>query len=160
MRGTLFALALLLGSLTAYAGGGDDFASRYMKLYAKGTSLTCTTVSPTMMSRIMNVAAADNEPHVREVLARLKSLRIVDLKKPDEGDSLYLKAVDLLRQNRNRYQAYGKAGSTAHRNFWFRRKGETVVEIIMIDRPGGEGMNIVDLTGNMDDTFIKELLRL
>ena len=84
----------------------------------------------------------------------------MDLKKPDEGDSLYMKAVDLLRQNRNRYQAYGKAGSTAHRNFWFRRKGETVVEIIMIDRPGGEGMNIVDLTGNMDDTFIKELLRL
>lgn len=160
MRALLAALALLGGSLTAYAGGGDDFASRYMKLYAKGTSLTCTTVSPSMMSRIMNVAAADNEPHVREVLAQLRSLRIIDLKKPDEADSLYVKAVELLRKNPNRYRIYGKADSTAHKSLWLRQRGETVVEIIMLDRPGGEGMNIVDLTGNMDDTFIKELLRL
>ncbi len=156
----VLALVLALASLSAFAGGGDDFASRFMRLYAKGTSMTCTTVSPQMMSRIMNVPAAGNEPNVRQVLMQLRSLRIVKLEKPEETEPLFEKALSLLHNNPNRYLPYGNAAQGESKSLWIRRKGKTIVEIVMLDRSDDEGMSIVNFTGNMDETFIGELLRL
>ena len=151
---------LAMVGVSLFAQGEEDFASRYMKLYAKGTSLTCSTVSPQMVSRMMNVAEADNEPHIRQVLSQMKSLRVVTLKKPEESGPLYEKALSLLEANAKRYQPYGANASVERGGLWVRRKGEIILEIILLSHSHAEGMNIVDLTGNMDDTFIAELLRL
>lgn len=55
MKRTLSLLLVMLLSLTAWAQNEQDFASRFMALYAKGTTLTCTTVSPLMMERMLHL---------------------------------------------------------------------------------------------------------
>lgn len=91
MKHWVLTLLLAAASLSLSAQGEEDFASRYMKLYAEGTSLTCSTVSPQMMARVMNVAEADNDPHLRQVLSQMKSLRVVRSGKPEESGPLYEK---------------------------------------------------------------------
>ena len=160
MKHWVLTLLLAAASLSLSAQGEEDFASRYMKLYAEGTSLTCSTVSPQMMARVMNVAEADNDPHLRQVLSQMKSLRVVRSGKPEESGPLYEKALSLLHHNALRYQPYGDSDTEDGEGLWVRRKGEVILEIVLLSHSAAEGMSIVDLTGNMDDTFIVELLRL
>lgn len=160
MKHWVLTLLLAAASLSLSAQGEEDFASRYMKLYAEGTSLTCSTVSPQMMARVMNVAEADNDPHLRQVLSQMKSLRVVRSGKSEESGPLYEKALSLLHHNAQRYQPYGDSDTEDGEGLWVRRKGEVILEIVLLSHSAAEGMSIVDLTGNMDDTFIVELLRL
>ena len=71
-------LALVAAVAARAQGGGEqDFASRFMSLYGKGRAVECTTVSPLMLERMMQLPDVEGDSHTREVLKQLKSIRLV-----------------------------------------------------------------------------------
>lgn len=158
MKRLLLILSLVFTTLSLAAQNQQDFAGQFMRLYGKTTSLECSTVSPTMMGKMMKEVPADKQNHVRQVLTRVKSIRVVSNSKSSETSDLTDKAIDLVTQNSQRYQAYG--ATTTKRGVWMRKKGNAIVEIVVVNGTSPSRLHIVNLTGNMDDDFLDELLKM
>ena len=73
----LLTLITCMLTLTASAQKEEDFASRYMTLYAQGTSLECTTLSPDMMELILGLPSVEGNGLAKELLSQLKSIGVV-----------------------------------------------------------------------------------
>ena len=157
MKRLLCALLLACIGLTAAAQREQDFASRYMSLYGEGTELQCATVSPLMMERILQLPESHEGGHVREVLSQLKSIRVVSSKTAGEGEALYDKAVELAKDNPRRYKPYAE---TDAQSIYLRKRGGVIVELVLLTFNDEGVFNIVNLTGNMSDAFLRELLNI
>lgn len=157
MKHLLSVLLLACTGLTAAAQREQDFASRYMSLYGEGTGLQCATVSPLMMERILQLPESRDSEHVREVLSQLKSIRVVSDKAADEGEALYDKAVELVKDNPRRYKPYAE---TDGQSIYLRKRGGIIVELVLLTYSDEGVFNIVNLTGNMSDAFLRELLNI
>lgn len=156
MKTLLAMLAALLYGLAATAQGEQDFALRYMRLYGEGSPLSCKTVGPQMIGRMMRLTEED-ETAFRQVLSQLKSIRVVQSESPDEAEAFYLKAEELAKANSRRYQPYAR---TDDRSIYLRKRGKLIVELVMLAHDGSEGFSIVNLTGNMTGDFIRELMKM
>lgn len=156
MKRLLFLLALLCCAVTVAAQREQDFASRYMSLYGETAALECATVSPAMIERILQLPDSESTTHVKQVLAQLKSIRVVSGKALEEAGELYEKACSLAKRNSNRYKPYNE---TADRSIYMRKRGKLILEIVLLQR-AAEVFTIVSLTGNMSDDFLQELLQL
>lgn len=157
------ALTALLWTLAlpAAAQREQDFALRFMQQYGAGhDEVSCTTISPVMMERMMSVASSENQAHVRNVLARLKSIRVVSAKPGAEAGELGRKALQLMAHNARRYRPLeGEQPADSCGGLWTRTKGETIVELVMINTRRG-GLQIFNLTGNMDRAFLQEMMKM
>ena len=86
-------LALVAAVAARAQGGGEqDFASRFMSLYGKGRAVECTTVSPLMLERMMQLPDVEGDSHTREVLKQLKSIRLVSSTAGHDVTHLYANA--------------------------------------------------------------------
>lgn len=146
----------MLLSLTAWAQKEQDFASRYMALYAKGTTLTCTTVSPLMMERMLRLPSVEDNEQMKGVLKQVKSIRLVTHTDAAETTHLYEEAVNLAQCNKARYHLQSEANE---KKLYVRRRGKVVVEMVLITKQN-DHLSLVNLTGNMSDKFMEQLLRL
>ena len=61
MKQLICTLIAALLSLAAWGQKEQDFASRFIALYAPGTSLQCTTVSPLMMERLLKLPKVEGD---------------------------------------------------------------------------------------------------
>lgn len=156
MKKWLLTLILALAMLPAAAQREQDFALRYMHLYGEGTSLTCKTVSPQMIVRMMQLTG-DSATSVRQVLSQLKSIRVVQGESEAESTKFYDKAEELAKTNSRRYTLYAQ---TDTRSIYLRKRGKLIVELVMLARMEEEGFSIVNLTGNMSSDFIRELMKI
>lgn len=156
MRRLLTLLAGLLMAVASWAQKEQDFASRYMALYAQGTTLSCTTVSPLMMERLLRLPSVDDNEQMRQVLAQLKSIRMATNTDAAETAELHRQAVRLARRNSARYKLWGSEDDSY---LYTRRRGRVIVEVVLIMKRAGR-FCLVDLTGNMDDRSINRLLHL
>lgn len=156
MKKWLLTFILALAMLPAAAQREQDFALRYMHLYGEGTSLTCKTVSPQMIARMMQLTG-DSATSVRQVLSQLKSIRVVQGEREAESAGFYDKAEELAKANSRRYSLYAQ---TDTRSIYLRKRGKLIVELVMLARTGDEGFSIVNLTGNMSSDFIRELMKI
>lgn len=156
MKKWLLSLLLVLATATATAQREQDFALRYMHLYGEGTSLACKTVSPQMITRMMQLTE-DSETPFRQVLSQLKSIRVVQNENPAETVTLYDKAEELAKANKRRYTLYAR---TEDRSIYLRKRGKLIVELVMLARVEAERFSIVNLTGNMTGEFIRELMKI
>lgn len=156
MKKWLLTLILALAMLPAAAQREQDFALRYMHLYGEGTSLTCKTVSPQMIARMMQLTG-DSATSVRQVLSQLKSIRVVQGESEAESTKFYDKAEELAKTNSRRYTLYAQ---TDTRSIYLRKRGKLIVELVMLARMEEEGFSIVNLTGNMSSDFIRELMKI
>lgn len=149
-------LAFLCCALPLAAQTEQDFASRFMSLHGDDAALECATVSPLMIERMMELPDSDDKAHVKQVLAKLKSIRVVSVKDDTEAEALYEKACDLARRNNKRYKPYSEAPD---RSIYMRKRGKLILEIVLL-RQGKDAFTIVNLTGNMTDAFLQELLQI
>lgn len=156
MKKWLLTLILALTMLPVAAQREQDFALRYMHLYGEGTSLTCKTVSPQMIARMMQLTG-DSATSVRQVLSQLKSIRVVQGESEAESTKFYDKAEELAKANSRRYTLYAQ---TDTRSIYLRKRGKLIVELVMLARMEEEGFSIVNLTGNMSSDFIRELMKI
>lgn len=157
MKHLLCVLLMACIGLTAAAQREQDFASRYMSLYGEGAALQCATVSPLMMERILQLPESQEGGHVREVLSQLKSIRVVSDKTAGAGEALYDKAVELAKDNPRRYKPYVE---TDGQSIYLRKRGGVIVELVLLTFNDEGVFNIVNLTGNMTDAFLRELLNI
>lgn len=154
MKHLLACLLTLLVSLTASAQKEQDFASTYMKMYAKGTSLTCQTIGPTMISKVLKQQASKENADMQQALKSIRSMRVVSNTKPSETSALHEKATALLKANSGRYKLYKDYDG---KSLYVRKRGKVFVELILI-ASAGETLQIVNLTGTMNEAFLQELI--
>ena len=145
---------LLLLSVASFAQQELDFATKFMELNkANFNELRCCTVSPYMMERIMKLDTLEGNNNIRNILAQLKSIQIVEAHNSNNCDSLFVLATNLAKENKRRYKLYA---NEEEKKVYLRKRNKVIVEMVLISNPDNE-LNIVSITGNMDDGFIKEL---
>ena len=149
----LYTLLTLCLPLLCSAQSQQDFASIFMARHAENSALSCATVSPTMMEKVMQLDADKADKDTRKISRSLKSCRIVTCKNQAEADDLYNKALTLVRNNAGRYKPFDKYDG---KQLYVRRRGKSIVELILLTNAGGT-LTIVDLTGTMDENFVKQL---
>lgn len=149
-------LLIAICSLNAQAQNEQDFASRYMSLYAKGTSLKCTTVSPLMLEKMMSLPDVKSDDQKKTLLSQLKSIRMVDNTVKSETQRLYTNAQQLAKHNGVRYKLYAQRQS---KRLFVRRKDGLIVEMVLFMKYDSH-FRLINLTGNMTDEFIKQVMNL
>lgn len=150
-------LLALVAAVAAHAQGGgeQDFASRFMSLYGKGRAVECTTVSPLMLERMMQLPDVEGDSHTREVLKQLKSIRLVSSTAGHDVTHLYANARRLAERNALRFKLYAER---AGKRLYVRRRGKYIVEMVLMMRHSGR-FDLINLTGNMTDDFLDTLMR-
>lgn len=156
MKRLISLLIALVSALTIAAQGEQDFAQRYMALYAKGTSLECTTISPLMLERMMQLPDVEGSNAAKQVLSQLKSIRMVSNTAPSESTSLYAKALNLATRNGARYKPYA---DEQDKRLYVRRRGKYIVEMVLFMKQE-KLFRLINLTGNMTDDFLHQLLNI
>lgn len=149
-------ICILMAAFLAVAAWGQkeqDFASRYMALYAKGSSLECTTVSPLMMDKLLKLPSVEEDSTTKKVLAQLKSIRMITNANPAETALLYDNALKLARQNPKRYQLQAEENE---KKIYVRHRGNLIVEIVLLMK-NETRLNLINLTGNMNKDFLQQL---
>lgn len=142
-------------AIAAQAQQEQDFASRFMSLYAHESTLQCTTVSPLMLERMMQLPDVEDNNHMRQVLSQLKSIQMAHNAEQHDTDWLYNKAVHLVNRNDQRYKPYAQRQS---KRLYVRRRGKFIVEMVLFMKHDHH-FRLINLTGNMTDDFLKELLK-
>lgn len=151
-------LCLVLIACSVYAWG-QDFASKFMEQCSTDDDVQCRTVSPKMMEKLMNdmAAAEDGGEEIPEyLLSKLKSARIVTATR--QGDKLFREAELLMEKNKNRFSplAQGLPGQSS--KVFVRKRDEVIRELVVLNlSPRGDTLTIVNLTGNMDERFMRML---
>lgn len=155
----LFCLAFAGIILTAAARGEEDFASRYVALYGDDYELSCKTISPQMMERIMeSEGSGDHSVLPREVLSQIKSIRILTGGTDAvQAKELFEKAEKLARRNKRRYTAQAQTDS---QNIYTRRHGDQLVECVLVRVKDQKTFYMLSLTGNMSDNFLQQILKI
>lgn len=155
MKVVILMLFLTIGGYIS--ANAQDFASRFMMDFSKDTSIHCQTISPKMMERLVNIhqKKKENNATARQLIAKLKSARIIQ---GTDNPKYFLHAEKMLKRNRQRFIPLSQ--STAHGNnqIFVRRKEDLIIELIMLNKNIEMGtFTIINLTGDMDDEFIRIL---
>ena len=158
MRQILLTLLLVVGfPFSALAQQERDFASQYMRLYNDDeSSLTCNTISPLMMQRILKLDEVENNQEVQDIISQLKSIQILTAKDPTAYEQHFEQAKELADRNSKRYQPYRSNNLSA---IYFRQKKKVIVEIVFISQQR-HSFSIISLTGNMTQGFIEKLAHI
>lgn len=159
MRRYLLTLLILLAASlgTAFAQSErQDFASRFMTLYAKDYRLDCTTVSPLMMEKMLRLPDVEDNATARQVLAQLKSIRVITHDNGRDAPHLYANAQLLAQQNAQRYKPRAEEAS---KSLYLRKRGRVIVELVLFMQTGSDFV-LIDLTGNMTEAFLQQIQQL
>ncbi|MGM9693552.1 MAG: DUF4252 domain-containing protein [Alloprevotella sp.] len=154
MKRTLALLFSLTCTLCLWAQKQQDFAARFMQLHGKEIAMECTTISPLMMERMLQLPSLENDDANRDALKQVKTIRLVINKDKHETDRAFDQAVELATQNAARYVLQAE---NTNRKIYTRRRGTNIVEIVLLTKQNG-GFTLVDLTGNMTEAFIQSLM--
>ena len=147
----LLSLITCMLTLTASAQKEEDFASRYMTLYAQGTSLECTTLSPDMMELILGLPSVEGNG----LLSQLKSIRVVKNSAKAETAKLFGLAHSLAQKNAKRYKLFAEEGD---KQMYIRRHEGKIVEIVMFMHNGH--FQMLNVTGNISESFLQQVLKI
>lgn len=143
--------------LAACAQREHDFASHYMERYGRSHNLSCKTVSPKMMERIMELESIDGDRPVREVLSQLRTGRILTAGDTADARQLFDYAAELARRNAKRYRLYAQRDNLS---VYVRRHGRAIVELVAVRLKGETDFSLIDFTGNMSEDIIEQILRI
>ena len=157
MKRTFLALLLLI---TAAAGAAaqkeKDFVAHFTAAATTADSLTCRTVSPKMMKSIVELMKDGEGDQTGKMLTRIKSVRLVTANDGNGHKRLYERAAQLAGKNARRYKAYAQTPDT---NVYVRRRGKYIVEIVIVSFKDNRHFALTDITGNMTDGFISQLMK-
>lgn len=141
-----------------------DFAARFMhEIGEDNKDVEYITVGPEMMQKVeeyMNENKADDNG-ASAVIPHVKSVRLVRV--ATGGDKYHEKASGLLHKNTNRYVF--SVGDTLMTDgggiqMWTRRRGRTIVELVVLTLSADGRFELIDLTGIMDEEILKNLTKM
>ena len=147
----LFAAAVI----SIAAQNEDDFAATFMKRFGEGGFLTCSTVSPAMMEKLLQSEEIELDEHKTLLLKNIRSVRIVQEKAGRKDATLYNAAAGMLDDNPKRYLLRDEYDG---KKLYIRQRGKTILEIILLARDEG-ALQIVDITGLMDNKILQLLTK-
>lgn len=152
----LIILSIVL-AIPTYAQHEKDFASSFMELNHDENALVCTTVSPVMMERILKMPADSIEcDSLLPLLEQVKSVRVVTGRVAGEKVNLFYEKAEVLAQYHPLgYQRFGK---DVDNTIYQRRRGNYIVEVVLISQEGGK-FCLIDLTGNMTEDVLMRLYK-
>lgn len=157
MKHYLFIILSLLLALPLHAQHEKDFASSFMELNGEEHELSCVTVSPAMMERILQIPADSIEcDSLIPLLEQVKSVRIVSCQAPEEKVALLYEKAEVLALYHP--LGYQKFGHDVDCTIYQRRRGDYIVEVVLILQGGGK-FSLIDLTGNMTDDIFARLTK-
>jgi len=166
---TLFSyLVVLLMSFQANAQKNTDFVTLLLNQINEpmeneaNENFSCVTVSPVMMEKMLEMTQTDNSQNNEQIqcaLQHVKSMRIFSATKNME--SYQNKTEQLLHKHSKRYKPLqADANNTRKPCVWVRKSGKKVIEMVVINIKEKEAFNVINITGNMDKTFVNELLKM
>lgn len=156
MKQFLLTLIAALISLAASAQKEQDFAARFMELHGSEAQLSCTTVSPLMLERMMQLPDVEGNDPMKQVLAQLKSIRMVTGGEADKADQLYAQAQQLAQHNAQRYRLHTEEPG---KTLYIRKRGRVIVEMVLLVKME-KNFSLINLTGNMTDQFLRQVLQI
>ncbi len=149
----LLALPLLLCAQTKKAD--QDFASRFMSLYAERYQLQCRTVSPTMVERVLHLQSVENDTQLKQLLAQVKTMRILGTSNTTQSGELIRLVATLGEANQRRYTSETLADGTL---VLLRRRRKSIVEIVVAFADKSRPFQLINVTGTMDADFLDQIL--
>ncbi|MEG2156797.1 MAG: DUF4252 domain-containing protein [Bacteroidaceae bacterium] len=146
-------------ALTIASNANSDSSARVMlnrKKNKPNEDLELITISPRMVQemteKIKNNKSAD-------ILSHIKSIRIVKANR--SANKYRTEALELLKKNKHRYQPYTTSNDpTDEIQVWMRKRGKKIVELITLNRDKDGLFQVVNVTGEMDDEFIKTIAKM
>lgn len=139
-------------SLTAVA---QDFATRFMAAHKEDANVSCITISPTMMNKILKVDAVEKNEKMADVISNLKSMQL--LTSTMRPLHYYKEAMKIADQNADRFEPYTSSKSKNKEcKIMVRKHKGFIVEMVMLTRTRYK-FSVINFTGNMSDEFISEL---
>lgn len=157
LRRALLLTLIVLGALPLAAQREQDFASRFMADHGAAYAMTNKTISPKMMARIMQLDGVGERGEARTVLSQIKSARILTAEDAADAKPLFRKADSLARRNARRYTPYAHREGLA---IYLRKRGEAIVEIVMLQCSAKARFTLTNLTGMMQPDILDRILRI
>ena len=144
-------VALLLSNLNEEQGTGQN------------EDYSCITVSPTMMDKVLKMIqekdSDENDEQIQKILPNIKSMRIFSATK--HPGKYYAEATELLSKKAKNYKPFKVDEKKKEKPcVWIRKNGNKVVEMIVLNKKDEEGLHIINITGNMNKSFVDELLKM
>lgn len=150
-------LVVLTTSFSLMAQREQDFVDRYHSLYGEKYELSCRTISPQMMERILQLDDVENDPTASDLLSQIKSVRLITHQaEVEETQDLYDKAVTLAKKNARRYTLYSH--NDTH-SVYTRSHKKQLVEVVVISNKNDRSFTILSLTGNLSKDFLTKLAK-
>lgn len=155
LRITILTSLFALGTLLQLKAQNElDFATKFLQIHAADSlQLQCSTVSPTMMERILDLKAVEESKDTRNLLEHIKTIQIVVAPDTTLACKFYEDAMDLAQKNTKRYR---KFANDDRRSIFMRKHDDLILEIVLLSKLNNT-FSIVSVTGNMDMDFLHEL---
>jgi len=153
MKRVLFILCFSLVSVWVCA---QDFASRFLESHKPDNNLTCVTISPKMMQKVLDLNL-ENEEQMMDMISKLKSMQM--LTSQGNGQKYYKEALSILEKNSGRFESFLTFEDKSE-NFQImvRKKRNAIIELVMLMRQD-DNFTIINFTGNMSRDFIDRLAK-
>jgi hypothetical protein len=133
----------------------QDFASRFMASHKHDANVSCITISPTMMNKILKIDAVEKDEKMSDVISNLKSMQL--LTSEVRPLHYYHEALKVLDQNSDRFEPYLSSKDKSEQCKILTRKHKgVIVEMVMLTYTKYR-FSVINFTGNMDDEFITSL---
>ena len=152
MRRYALLLMAMLTQAVAWSQSSPDFAEKFVSLCKGDSTVKCITVSPKMMGLMLKQDTDDRPEQLMQVIAKLKSMRIVSA-----PDHYYQQAEDLLIKNSRRFQPQRDYRTKDQHGAFYTRKnqqGETIELILLHEDCSSNQFTIVNVTGDIDEEFL------
>lgn len=150
-------LVVLTTSFSLMAQREQDFVDRYHSLYGEKYELSCRTISPQMMERILQLDDVENDRTATDLLSQIKSVRLITHQaEAEETRDLYDKAVTLATNNARRYKLHSH--NDTH-SVYTRSHRKQLVEVVVITNKNDRSFTILSLTGNLSKDFLTKLAK-
>lgn len=149
-------LLILCITLLAATVSAQDFASRFLENHKPDTNLTCVTISPKMMEKVMDLEVNDEED-MMEMISKLKSMRMVTTEV--NGQKYYKEALKVFEKNSKRFEPYlSFEDKSENFQIMIRKRKNAIIELVMLMREA-DSFTVINFTGNMSQDFIARLAK-
>ncbi len=145
---------MLVTGLMVTLANAQDFVQLFMDEHRDDSAISCITISPKMMQEILKSEIEKNENMV-EVISGLKSMQV--LSSTTNGEDYYRQALETVKKNSSRYEAYSSFNSNGgDYQIMVRKISGEIVEMIMMSFTNNRFV-VINLTGNIKAEFISTL---
>ena len=142
-------------TISTVALSAQDFATRFMASHKQDANVTCITISPTMMEKILKVDAVEKDDNMTDVISNLKSMQL--LTSQVKVLHYYNDAMQIIEKNSDRFEPYlSFKGEKEECKIMIRKNKGVIVEMVMLSHKRHQ-FSVINLTGNMNQEFISKL---